>query len=664
MFFTDLKYRIVYRCERNPLTKVDVLCNLNGFLCASVVIASIILFNVLAIAICENRTPAFNVNITSTVMTLMIYRTKRFGNNGNDRLDILNHSINTNIDARYGNLYTGSSQNMPTKIQQLRRRAGEQMLSKQQEELQWPAMSAAYLFGRNDGKTPNRSDYGTWHTKLNPSKIIASPTIDAQHEQQSISSNRHQSVFVLSNNATKDSISDFDYNMAPESYNHYKTKHRRPSAVKLAQSDLLPRRLVLNVGQNSADVHRQYNTFNALTDETSSNDNIPKPFHIPSEGSLPGEFKKPETEMGISASKTHEFSGDDPIFIRILPSPIVTPTVLHISGSFNNFKLSGFINFLRGKRQKPSGLWQQSSAADAHLQIKSTFRTPTEHLPGQRYQNLIVDQFPLFKPPSPYDINFMAFQQPKQENNPRAHNAKYKRLKKETKNEKMVSTNNLTFSQYPLPSKLNNNVLYPSFYSPFNGLNVIQSPELINHQPFKVKLDISPVWPMQRNVRGSTTLNVEENTFNPSMKLNSISFLENASTRSLTTPPPISMSADDYYNSFCSKTPFYSPRKLATPVKDVLNQLTQAKASMQHTVYPHQTPKYRPQERQSFVCDPNVIRRLKRFPAYRPTNREQFLVGANSTNPKAGPITVHLNIFPKHRLPSTSTFSNPFYFNA
>lgn len=625
---------------------------------------SIILVNVLAIAICENRTPAFNVNITSTVMTLMIYRTKRFSNNGNDKLDIRNHSINTNIDARYGNLYTGSSQNMPTKIQQLRRRVGEQLLSRQQGELQWPAMSAAYLLGRNDGKTPNRSGYGTWHTKLNPSKIIASPTIDAQHQQQSISSNRHQSVFVLSSNATKGSTNDFDYNMPPESYNSYKTKHRRPSAVKLVQSDLLPRRLLLNVDQNSVDVHRQYNTFNGLTDETSSNDNIPQPFHIPSEGSLPVEFKKPETDMGISASKTHEFSGDDPIFIRILPSSIATPTVLHISGSFNNFKLSSFINFLRGKRQKPSGLWQQSRDADAHLQIKSTFPTPTEDLPGQRYQDLIMDQFHLFKPPSPYDINFMAFQQSKQENNPSAHNAKYKRLKKDTKNEKVINANNLTFSQYPLPSKLNNNVLYPSFYSPYNGLNVIQSPELINHQPFKVKLDISPVWPMQRNVRSSTTPNVEENTFKPSIKPNSMSFLENARTRDLTTPLPISMSADDYYNSFCSKTPFHSPRKLPTPVKDALNQITQAKASMQHTAYPHQTSKYRQQERESFACDPTVIKRFKRFPAYRPTKQEQFLIGANNTNPKAGPITVHLNIFSKHRLPSTSSLSNPFYFNA
>uniref|UniRef100_A0A1B0C4T0 Uncharacterized protein n=1 Tax=Glossina palpalis gambiensis TaxID=67801 RepID=A0A1B0C4T0_9MUSC len=656
MFFKNLKYRIVYRCQSTSLTKVDILCNINGFLCASAVFVSIILFNVLAIAICENRTPAFNVNITSTVMTLMIYKTKQFDNNGNDKLDILNRSINTNIDTRYGSLYTGSNQNMSVKNQPLRRGVGEQLLSKQQEELQWPAMSAAYLLGRNDGNTHDRSGYGTWHTKINPSKLIASPTIDAEQEQQSISSNHRQSLFVLPENATKGSATNFDYNMPPESYNYYKTKHRRPFALKLVQSDLLARRLPLNVDRNSVDVHRQYNTLNAITDETSSNDNIPKPFHTPSEGSLPTEFKKPATDMGIDASKTGEFSGDDPIFIRILPSHISTPTVLHISGSFNNFKLSSFINFLRGKRQKPSGLWQQYSTAHAHLHGKSALPTPTVNLEGQRYQDLIMDQFHLFRPPSPYDINFMAFQQPKHVNNLRAQNSIYKRLKKDTRNDKIISGNNLTFSQYASPSKYNN-VLYPSFYSPYNGLNVIRSPELINHEPFKVKLDISPLWPMQRNVRGSTAPNMEENTFKPSIKLNSISFLENAHTRYLTAPLPVSISADDYYNSFCS-------RKRPTQVKDMLNQISQARISLQHTVYPHQTSKYRQQERQSLVCDPTAIKRFKRFPAYRPISREQFLAIANSTNPKAGPITVHLNIFSKHRLPSTSNLSNPFNFNA
>uniref|UniRef100_A0A1I8NEJ9 Uncharacterized protein n=1 Tax=Musca domestica TaxID=7370 RepID=A0A1I8NEJ9_MUSDO len=496
--------------------------------------------------------------------------------------------------------------------------------------------------------------YGTWSTKAKrpqaPAKSSAAgspPAATAASSMQTLIGEVEEHFHENHNYGT----------------HHYERLPRRSSTmtpVRRELHDQIPRPPRLTSRQPSLANRRQFTDTaqpNPPTRDDSANSQ-PIPFHFPYDGSLPEEFKKHQQSERASVAPFDEVNNIQDILQKLtlgglastkMPSLMMMPSGLHISGSYKNLKSSGIANFFRGKRHKKQIPFPQPMPMFNGYQPQMM-----GFLPQAPYQSRIaLEQIYPFKPRSPSDINLLAIQQQQQQQHQQLKAQQMKNNKKSKKGKKpkdkdkknLLASSNIFMQHYPYATGAPD-MLYPTMFPPLMAINVTQAPvTLTKRLPFKLNLDIFPILPPSRNPKAVSSLAMDEARIVSSMRPPTM--MRNPFLEYYSTPMTPTVSSLGFYNPYGAQKPYNNHIRFPGAVQGQQQQHQQSSqqhiyANLQNGAQGHQTP-FLPID-----CDP----------ALQPS-------GSTSSNSLSSPIMLHLNVFPKKKTPLSSplpqTSTNPFY---
>lgn len=531
--------------------------------------------------------------------------------------------------------------------------------------------------------------YGTWNTKARRPQAPAKPT---------------PTTSVATSSSLQTLIGEVDehvYDNRNQATHHYERLPRRSATmtpVRRELHDQIPRPPRLTSRQPSLAVRRQFTDTSMQNGGSSVRDESqrPKPFHFPFDGPLPEEFKKQQqSERGFE-----EVHNIQDILQKLhlgglastkMPSLVMMPTGLHISGSYKNLKSSGLANFFRGKRHKK----QIPLQFQMPMQMFNGYQLPPiMGLMPQAYQpRIAMDHIYPFKPRSPNDINLLAMQQQQQQQQHQQHllknankSKKQKKKQKDKDKKNPLASNNILMQHYPYATAAPE-LLYPTMYPPLMAINVTQTPSLMAKRvPFKLNLDIFPVLPPSRNMKPMPALAMDEARLVSSMRPPTV--LRNPFMEYFSTPVTPTVSSLGFYNSYMPKP--YNPMRFPGAVANMAantNNIQSAysdqlqKYIQQQQLQQQQQQQQRQQQQQQQQIQsqqqqqqPHIYANLQNGQGhqtpFQPIDCDQTLPSGSgsgsiaTSNANTSPIMLHLNVFPKKKTASVSPLStNPFYNN-